>query len=71
MVLVRRKENETSSALIKRFTKAVHQSGVILAAKKKQFRERPKSRLKKKIEALKRIKRQKRIEYLKKLGKID
>jgi hypothetical protein len=50
--------------LVHRFTKTVRQSGLLLEARKKQFRKRAKSDLSKKNSALRRVenKEKKRIE---------
>jgi len=54
-IIITKKEKETSQNLIRRFTKAVRQSGILLELRKKQFKERPKSDLAKKRSALRRI----------------
>lgn len=51
-MLVKRKENESTGSFIYRFTKKVQQSGVLIEARKRRFRNRPKSRLKMKEAAL-------------------
>ncbi len=71
MLEVTRTENESSGSLIKRFTKKVKESSVLRRAKDLRFQSRPKSKLKTKKEALKKIKTQKRLEYLRKMGKIE
>jgi len=70
MIEVRKNEKESSSALIRRFTRKIQQSSVLRRARSLKFRSRPESKLKKKMEALKRVKAQKRLEYKKKMGKI-
>jgi ribosomal protein S21 len=67
----RKKERETSQSLIRRFSKSIRGSGILLRARKVRFRERPKSRLKKKEAALRREELRKQYEKLKKLGKIE
>jgi hypothetical protein len=65
MVLeVKKKEKESPQSLVHRFTKTVRQSGLLLEARKKQFRKRAKSDLSKKNSALRRVenKEKKRIE---------
>ena len=65
MVLeVKKKEKESPQSLVHRFTKTVRQSGLLLEARKKQFRRRAKSDLSKKNSALRRVenKEKKRIE---------
>ena len=66
----RKQNRETSQALIRRFTKKVQQSGVLLRAKRARFRKRLKSRQMKKKAALRREETRKEYERLKKLGKV-
>lgn len=67
---VKRKEKETIQSLIRRFSQAVQESGVLLRARKIQFKEREKSEQMKKRAALRREEMKKIYERLKKLGKI-
>jgi len=71
MIQVKRGEGESVLSLIKRFAKKVKESGNLKLAKERMFKSRPKSDLKKKLEALKREEKRKEIERLKKLGKIS
>jgi ribosomal protein S21 len=71
MIEVRRGEGESSVNLIKRFTKRVKDSGVLPLVRESRFKNRPKSKLKKKKEALKRVEHRKEREHLRKLGKIE
>ncbi len=68
MVTVKKRENESSSALIYRFTKRAQQTGVIKEAKKRRFFKREVSRIKRRSSAIHRA--GKRAEYVraKKLG---
>jgi len=68
---VKKQPRETSQSLIRRFSKRVRGSGILLRARKIQFRQRPKSRRAKKETALRREELRKRYEKLKKLGKIE
>ena len=65
---VRKREGESSAALIYRFTKKVQQSGVLREAKKRRFRKRKESRVKRKASALHRAKKRKAFERARKLG---
>ena len=67
---IKRQERETSQNLIRRFTRSLQQSGILLQARKVQFRERKKSEQMKKRAALRREEKKKEYERLKKLGKI-
>lgn len=67
---VKRQPRETSQSLIRRFLKSIRESGILLRARKIQFREKPKSKRAKREAALRREKLKKEYEKLKKLGKI-
>ena len=67
---VKKTERETSQSLIRRFTKKVKQSGILLRARKSRFHQRSKSRQMKKRTALRREKLKKEYEKLKKLGQL-
>ena len=71
MIEVKKRENESSLNLIKRFGKKVKQSSNLKLVRKLRFKSRPKSKLRKKEDALKREAYRKKSEYLYKLGKID
>lgn len=58
-ITVKKNKKETTQALIRRFVKAVRESGSLHTVKLKRFRDRPKSELKKKLLALRRIQKQK------------
>lgn len=71
MVEVRRRQNEGPDSLVRRFSRKVQQSGVLLQARKIRFYTRKKSRAKLRIEAQRRAELQKERERLIKLGEID
>ncbi|PJE69737.1 MAG: 30S ribosomal protein S21 [Candidatus Staskawiczbacteria bacterium CG10_big_fil_rev_8_21_14_0_10_38_10] len=68
---INRKERETSQNVIRRFTKAIRQSGILLEARKRQFQRKRKSRLARKLAALRKEKIKKEYARMKKLGKIE
>jgi len=68
---VKKKDKETSESLIRRFSRRVQQSGVLLHARRSRFKEDEKSKREKRQEALYKIKIRKEIEKLKKLGKFS
>ncbi len=71
MIELKKKEKESTTNLLRRFTKKVRQSGVLLKARQNRFSVRPKSKLKKKNSALRRERlRQMRAE-LTKLGEVE
>ena len=70
MVEVRRKSGESTAAMIRRFTRRVQKSGILLRARKERFY---KPRLKKRQlreKALRRAKATRKREWLLKLGKL-
>lgn len=67
---VKKQERETSQNLIRRFTRSLQQSGILVRARKTRFKEREKSEQIKKRAALRREEKKKEYERLKKLGKI-
>ncbi len=68
---VKKQNRETSQSLVRRFSKRVQQSGLLLRARKIRFRERRKSEQMKKRAALRREELKKEYERLKKLGEIS
>ncbi len=66
---VKRKERENPQSLVRRFTKRVQQSGILLRARKIRFKGREKSKDQKKKTALRREEMKKEYEELEKLGK--
>lgn len=71
MVEVRRKEGESVESLLRRFTKRVQQSGVLLRAKRARFYEPAKTKREQREDALRRKQIRERKEYLRKIGKLD
>ncbi|MCD6500911.1 30S ribosomal protein S21 [bacterium] len=67
---VNRQGRESAQSLIRRFTQKIKKSGILLEARKRQFRQRAKSKQLKKKSALRREKKRQEYEKLKKLGKI-
>lgn len=54
MIELRKKDRESTANLLRRFTKKVRQSGVLLEARRKMFHRRPPSSLKTRRNALRR-----------------
>lgn len=71
MVQVTKKKKETTASLMKRFGQKVQKSSIVSSYKKRQFKNRKKSTLKKKRDALSRERTKDRLKKLYKLGKID
>jgi ribosomal protein S21 len=71
MVEVRKKDNENSISFIRRFTKRVQMSGVLLDARKRRYRQKQKNKRLIRLGALRREKINKERELLEKLGKTE
>jgi ribosomal protein S21 len=71
MIQVKKKDRETSEALIRRFSRRVQQSGVLFSARKGRFFAKPKSRRQVRESAQYRAKVKKEVDKLKKMGKFD
>jgi ribosomal protein S21 len=67
---VKRKKGESFEALVRRFGRRVQQSGKLIQAKKKRFRQEEKSRTKKKESALRRQSLRSKRDYMLKTGRI-
>lgn len=70
MLQVKRKEGESAGAFLHRFTTKIKQSGILMEVKKRRYRIRPISKLKKKLSAINREKKRKEFEKAKKMGTI-
>lgn len=68
---IKRKEKESVQSLIRRFTKAVQKSGILLRAREKMYKDRNLSEEKKKRKALRRIEMTEYYQKLEKLGKLE
>lgn len=66
---VKRSQNESSTSLMRRFSKRVQGLNLIRKVKSLKSAERPKSPYKKKMDALKRIAKRADLEHMRKLGK--
>jgi len=71
MIEVKKKEKETPENLIRRFTRRVQQSRVLMHVRRNRFRAEEKSKMQKRNEALYKIKIRKEIDKYKKMGKFD
>lgn len=68
MIEIRKKEGESPTSHLYRFLKKIKQSGVLKEAKKRKFRDRNVSKRRRKLSALKRVKKRSEFEEKKKLG---
>lgn len=66
---IRKKERESSQSLVRRFTKTVRQSGVLLELRRKKFHQRAKSELSQKKSALRKEEFKKQRAKLQKMAK--
>ncbi len=71
MIEVKKKDRETSESLIKRFSRRVQQSGVLLQARRGRFYAKDKSKRQSRESALYRAKVKKEVDKFKKMGKFD
>ncbi|MFH1207070.1 MAG: 30S ribosomal protein S21 [Patescibacteria group bacterium] len=71
MVEVRRKEGESPESLLRRFTKRVQASGVLLRAKRGRFYSSKKTKLEMREVAARRKLIMEKKEFLRKIGKLD
>lgn len=71
MVEVKKRDGETAESLLRRFTKRVQSSGVLLQAKRGRYFSAKQSKLKAKENAARRTKIQDKKEFLRKIGKLD
>lgn len=65
---VKRKERENTRSLLRRFTRRIQQSGILVRARKARFWEKDQSKTERRQSALRRQKIGRKIEKLKKLG---
>ena len=71
MVEVKRKERESVGSLLRRFSKKVQQSKMLIQAREIRFRQPQKSRTERRKNALKRNEIRQEKEVLRKLGKLE
>lgn len=71
MVSVNRRENESNTALIRRFTRRVQRAGIILEARKQRFFQNETNKTGKRRAAARREKKKAEYENLYKMGKLD
>ncbi len=71
MVEVKKRDNESSESLVRRFTKRVQQSGVLIRAKKRRFYEPSPNKREQRDDALRRKGIREQREILRKMGKLE
>mgnify|MGYP001605981995 FL=1 len=68
---VKKREKESAQGLLRRFTRRVQQSGILIRARRSRFYVSPLTKRQKKLSALRRLVNQKEREKLYKLGKLE
>jgi len=68
---IKKEERETSQNLVRRFSRRIKQSGILLRARKNRFRKRAQSPQMKKRSALRKEQLRKEYDKLEKMGKTD
>ena len=71
MIEAKRKDNEAVGAFLRRFTRKVQQSGVLIKSRKLRFKEDKKTKKEKQMAAVRRAISLKERERLFKLGKLE
>jgi len=71
VVEVKKKEHETSQALIRRFKKQLQKSGVLVLVRSKMHKDKPLSKLKLREAAAAHQKTKQHMDYLKKIGRME
>lgn len=71
MIEVKKKDRETSESLIRRFSRRVQQSGVLVQARRARFKADKKTRREMRQGAMYKEKVKKVVNKLKKMGKFD
>lgn len=69
-IKIQKKGKESPHSLLRRFKKAVQESGILVRKRKGQYKKREKSKKAKKRAALRKEELKEKYEKLKKLGKI-
>ena len=70
MIEVKRKEGESPSALLARFSRRMKRSGVLKEANKRRFHDRPANKRKKRLSALHRNAKRVQYQKMRKLGAV-
>lgn len=71
MIEVKRKDRESPESLIRRFSRKIQQSGILMRARKTRFRTDEKSKRELREGAMYKVKVRKVVNKLKKMGKFD
>ncbi len=70
-ITIKKRENESNERLIRRFTRRIQTSGLLLRVKKGQYFEKEKNKNQSKKDALRRIQMRSKEDYLRKIGELE
>jgi ribosomal protein S21 len=70
-ITLKKRDNESNERLIRRFSRRIQTSGMLLRAKKRQHFVNPKNDNQQKKDALRRLKMRVHEEYLRKIGVLE
>ncbi len=65
---LKRKQGESNSAFLYRFSKKIQRSGILREAKKRRYKDRPISKRQARLSAIHRVEKRKEVEKAKKMG---
>jgi len=68
---IKKQERENAQSLVRRFSRRLKNSGILIGARSLRFHKRPKSAFTKRKAALRRIEKRNEYEHLSKLGLIE
>jgi len=71
VIEVKKRERENPRSLLRRFTRRIQQSGILIRARKARFREREKTKRERRASALRRTRIGKEKEKLRKMGLLE
>ena len=71
VIEVKKRERENPRSLLRRFTRRIQQSGILIRARKARFREREKTKGERRNSALRRVKIGHEKEKLRKMGLLE
>ncbi len=71
MIEVKKKDRESPESLIRRFSRKIQQSGILMRARRTRFRVDEKSKREMRAGAMYKVKVRKVVNKLKKMGKFD
>ena len=71
MIEVKKRDGESSEGLLRRFTRRVQQSGLLIRAKKARYYEAPKTKREIRDDAIRRRGVREHRDYMRKLGRLE